>query len=236
MIPQMKAHDFINTLKKIATEYNTLYVYGSFGEHLKSDNIERYLSRYAYNRQPHRISLIEKSLDKDVFGFDCVCLVKGVLWGWRGDPSVNYGGAVYESCSVPDVGANKMIELCHEVTEDFSNICIGELLWTNDHCGVYVGDGLAVECTPLWNDGVQLTSVGNLENAPAAYHQRKWKKHGKLPFVEYQQDSHIDSDTESDMEIAPPPNASSDSSRNKISIFEILRRFLQLIISFFEKN
>ena len=32
-----------------------------------------------------------------VYGFDCVNLIKGVLWGWSGDASKTYGGAAYKS-------------------------------------------------------------------------------------------------------------------------------------------
>lgn len=41
----------------------------------------------------------------DTFGFDCVCLIKGVLWGWHGDKNAVYGGATYTSNGVPDIGA-----------------------------------------------------------------------------------------------------------------------------------
>ena len=222
----MKAHEFTAILKKIASDYKTLYVYGSIGAHLTSDNIERYLNKYAYNRQAHRLRRIEESLDRGIFGFDCVCLVKAVLWGWNGDLNANYGGAVYGSNSVPDVGANKMIGLCPDASEDFSHIVPGELLWTDDHCGVYVGDGLVVECTPLWNDGVQLTALGNLPDPPGAYHQRKWKKHGRLPFVDYEEE-------------ASPPKPDTESpdapAKEKPSLLDILRRFLDLILSLFGK-
>ena len=49
---------------------------------------------------------------------------------------------------------------------------------------MYIGDGLAVECTPIWDNGVQITAVQNI-GTKAGYHARKWQKHGKLPWVEY---------------------------------------------------
>ena len=52
------------------------------------------------------------------------------------------------------------------------------------HIGVYIGDGLAVECTPKWDNKVQITAVANI-GKKAGYNSRKWTKHGKLPYVEY---------------------------------------------------
>jgi hypothetical protein len=75
-----------------------------------------------------------------------------------------------------------MIEKCIDVTSDFSYIEVGEAVWTTDHIGVYVGDGLAVECTPSWADGVQITACNC---AKSGYKRRNWKKHGKLPYVKY---------------------------------------------------
>jgi len=221
---KMKALDFASTLKKIAKDCKTLYVYGSIGAHLRSDNIQRYIKKYPYNQKPKRLEKINESLDKGIFGFDCVCLVKSVLWGWCGDLDANYGGAVYKSNSVPDINANKMIEACHDISEDFSGLSIGEFLWMQDHCGIYVGDGLAVECTPLWQDGVQITSVGNLPSAPSSYHQRKWVKHGKLPYVDYSNEE----------KTSPITNEAKAPSQNKPSLTEILRRILRLILSFFK--
>lgn len=220
----MKALEFASILKKIATQYTTLYVYGCFGAHLRSDNVGRYVSRYAYNQDPTRLETITNNLDKGVFGFDCVCLIKGVLWGWNGNLDAHYGGAVYKSNDVPDVGANRMMDLCLEISEDFSNISVGELLWIKDHCGVYIGDGLVVECTPKWKNGVQITALANLENPPDNYNQRRWTKHGKLPFIEYEEKK-ISEDT---------PEAPTIFSQNKPSFMEILRRILDLILSFLE--
>lgn len=52
------------------------------------------------------------------------------------------------------------------------------------HIGVYIGNGLAVECTPRWSDGVQITAVHNIGKI-AGYNGRTWTKHGKLPHVNY---------------------------------------------------
>ena len=177
----MKASDFVAKLKDIATNYKTLYVMGCFGAPMTTANKKRYIDHHPYNKQPARVKLINAA-SADTFGFDCVCLIKGVLWGWSGDKSKIYGGAKYATNGVPDVDANAMINLCSEVSTDFSKIEIGEAVWTNGHIGVYIGDGLAIECTPAWKNKVQITACNC---SKSGYNTRKWKKHGKLPYIDY---------------------------------------------------
>ena len=111
--------------------------------------------------------------------------MKGVLWGWNGNPNAYYGGAKYASNGVPDVSADGMINLCKDVkTTDFDKMLVGEGLWMPGHWGVYIGNGLAVECTPIWKNGAQITAVGNIGNK-VGYNTRKWTKHGKIPYVTY---------------------------------------------------
>ena len=116
------------------------------------------------------------------WGFDCVGLIKAVLWGWEGNTAKSYGGAVYASNGVPDVTADTMISKCSDVSTDFNNISIGEFLWMKGHCGIYIGDGLAVESTPAWKNGVQITACNCTKKG---YNSRYWNKHGKLPYIIY---------------------------------------------------
>ena len=181
MSTNMKASDFVAELKDIATNYKTLYVMGCFGAPMTAANKKRYIDHHPYNKQPARVKLINAA-SADTFGFDCVCLIKGVLWGWSGDKSKVYGGAKYAINGVPDVDANTMINLCSEVSTDFSKIEAGEAVWTNGHIGVYIGNGLAIECTPAWKNRVQITACNC---SKPGYNTRKWKKHGKLPYIDY---------------------------------------------------
>ena len=233
----MKVNDFVATLKSIATEHKTLYVYGGIGGHLREDNYERYLNKYEYNRQSSRKSKILASLDRGVFGFDCICLIKSVLWGWNGNLSASYGGAVYKSHGVPDVNADKMLDYCTEVSEDFSTLQKGEFLWLKGHCGIYVGDGLAVECTPAFCDGVQLTQVANLGLAPGEYNLRKWTKHGFLSFVDYASNEEPLPDGPPAEPVTPPlsdaeeePEEEEAPIENKAGVLQVILRILRLIL------
>ena len=90
----------------VAKNYKTLYVAGCFGSPMTEYNKDRYIKHCAnYNGKPDRVAMIKSATD-DTFGFDCVCLIKGLLWGWDGDKSHIYGGATYCSNDVPDINSN----------------------------------------------------------------------------------------------------------------------------------
>jgi hypothetical protein len=180
----MKNIEFVEKLKDIAVNYKTLYVMGCFGAPMTDANKQRYCNNHDYNKQAARTAMI-KAASADTFGFDCVCLIKGVLWGWNGNTSAAYGGATYASNGVPDIGADAMIEKCSGVSTDFSNIEVGEAVWLKGHIGVYIGNGLAVECSPAFANKVQITAVKNIGDK-AGYSGRAWTKHGKLPYITYE--------------------------------------------------
>ena len=181
MATVMKASEFVRKLKDIALNHKTLYVMGCFGAPMTTANKKRYTTNHSYNMQASRTKMINNA-SADTFGFDCVCLIKGVLWGWNGDKKKTYGGSKYAPKVVPDINADAMIKVCTDVSTDFSNIEVGEAVWTDGHIGVYIGNGLAVEATPAWKNKVQITACNC---SKAGYNTRKWKKHGKLPYIEY---------------------------------------------------
>lgn len=180
----MKSKTLINKAVDIAKNYKTLYVMGCFGAPLTDANKKRYTQNHSYNKAAARTAMINAAT-ADTFGFDCVNLIKGILWGWTGDKSKTYGGASYGSNGVPDIGADATIKKCSDVSSSgWDTITPGEAVWTDGHIGVYIGDGLAVECSPKWKNQVQITAVGNI-GTKTGYNTRTWKKHGKLPWIDY---------------------------------------------------
>lgn len=188
----MKSTEFVKRIANIAENYKTLYVMGCFGAPLTANNKERYCKNHSYNKSSERTVMI-KAATTDTFGFDCVNLIKGVLWGWSGDKNDTYGGAKYETNDVPDINADDMIAKCPDASNgNWSTIEAGEVVWMTGHIGVYIGNGLVVECSPRWKNCVQVTALGNL-GAKSGYNSRTWSKHGHLPYITY--DSTISSDT-----------------------------------------
>ena len=183
---KMKASEFIEKLQDIVDNYKTLYVMGCFGAPLTGGNVSRYCTNHSYNKQAARTAMIKAAANKNppVYGFDCVCLIKGVLWGWCGDASKTYGGASYASDGVPDIGADTMITKCSGVSADFSGIVPGEAVWLPGHIGVYIGGGKVIECSPAFKNCVQVTACLNI-GAISGLNGRRWTKHGKLPYITY---------------------------------------------------
>ena len=178
----MTNKEFVKKLIDVAKNYKTLYVMGCFGMPMTTENKKTIIKHHSYNQAPDRTAMINNASD-DTFGFDCVNLLKSILWGWNGDKSKKYGGAKYATNGVPDVNANGMIAKCLDVSTDFSNIEVGEAVWCPGHIGVYIGDGLAVECTPTWKNCVQITACNC---AKSGYDRRNWVKHGRLPYITYE--------------------------------------------------
>ena len=183
------AKELATAAENVAKNYKTLYVMGCFGWPMTATMKARAKNEQSYNRKAERTAKIDAA-DAKTFGFDCVCFIKALLWGWNGDASKNYGGAVYKSNGVPEIDADQMIDVCSEVSTDFSNIQVGEAVWLKGHIGIYIGNGLAVESTPSWKDGVQITAVHNI-GKKSGYNGRSWTKHGKLPYVTYEEETTV---------------------------------------------
>ena len=170
----MKLSDFLTQLNKAAS-CSSLYVMGGFGAPAGyGTNRKRYSTNNSYNRLQVRAKKILNASD-DTFFFDCVGLVKGILWGWIGDPKRVYGGADYGSNGVPDYDAKQMMfSGCKDASEIKGRPEPGEFLWFDGHCGVYLGDGKTIESTPSGSDGVQIRTFDS-----------RWKYHGHLKYVDY---------------------------------------------------
>ena len=174
----MKADSFISNLYNIAATKKTVYAWGMFGSPITKSIVNGKAKQYPSWYTSAKINGVFAPLYGETptaWGFDCIGLIKAVLWGWEGDTTKSYGGAIYASNGVPDISADAMIGRCSDVSTDFSSISIGEFLWMKGHCGIYIGNGEVVESTPAWKNGVQITSLK----------ARNWLKHGKLPWVEY---------------------------------------------------
>lgn len=176
----MKAEYFASVAERIARNCKTLYVSGGWGQRATEGNKARAINQYQYNKN---IANKIRSASADTYFFDCVCLLKSILWGFNFTAD-STGGALYASNGVPDLNDGAFFSMCRNQSSDFSKIKTGSIVWMPGHVGVYIGGGLAVECTPAWNDGVQITAVGNIRSKPG-YNTRTWRKHGESNFLDY---------------------------------------------------
>lgn len=180
----MNSKEFIAKLHDVVNNHKTVYMYGCFGapvsESLIAGKARQLPAWYTSRKQAE----LRKLIGKGYFAFDCVNLIKGLLWGWNGDSKATYGGANYASNGVPDTNADGMISRCKDVSNNFANIEAGEAVWLKGHIGIYIGDGKVIECTPSWLNKVQITACWNVGRI-SGMNGRKWVKHGKLPYIEY---------------------------------------------------
>lgn len=210
----MTADEFIKKLWK-AQKAKTLYVYGCFGaplsDHIEiknakgeviriADNKTRYMNNHAVNRAPARQKMIE-TCSNDTFGYDCIGLIKGILWGADEKKDKLYGGAVYKSNGVPDYNANGFFTngYVYGISRDFAKIKPGAVVHMDGHVGVYVGNGQVIESTSKWSNNVLVSNLGNVGNKRSQF--RVWTNYGYLPCINY--DGVADKITEEEKEEEP---------------------------------
>ncbi len=154
----------------IATNFKTCYLYGGTGQLVTNAIIDQKAKQLPTWYTTARIATLKKLVGKGYYGFDCVNLIKAILWGWEDGEMGKYA-----SNTVPDTNANGFINLCEDISTDMSNIKPMELIWFSGHVGLYLGNGKCIECAPSLNK-VAITNMS---------YQRKWSKHGKLPWITY---------------------------------------------------
>ena len=172
----MTNHQVCGKLLHVAENLKTLYVMGGIGYPLNRRGKER-SKTHAYNNSITRRYMIENA-DAETFAFDCVCLIKSVVyWGFNGNKDAVYGGAKYASNGMPDCNIDTLFKMGSKHSTDMKDIAEGEFLRLHaHHCGVYVGNGMVVEATPAWDNKVQVTKMS----------ARPWKQHCYLPFIKYE--------------------------------------------------
>lgn len=192
----MTAAEFVLMAKTAFNSERNIYCNSCFGADLTNADM---LAQYTTETEWDRKHAAETTAAADaarragvpLWGWDCVNLVKGLLWGWDGNTLDPCGGARYVSNGVPDVTIwDLYTNYCTDQSEDFFNILPGEFLVLNDkwgHCGIYIGDGLCIEATTKWESKVLISQVENLASIYGDINDRKrvWKYHGRLPWLDY---------------------------------------------------
>lgn len=131
------------------------------------------------------------------FEFDCICLIKSILWGFTGLKE-GHGGAIYASNGVPDIGTEQMINVCSEVSNDFLNMKVGQMVWMQGHVGICTkpidetGYGEITEATVAFGwSGIIKTRIdkdGNRTFEGSNEVSSPWQKYGYLPYIDYTQE------------------------------------------------
>ena len=167
-----KNTEYVEKLAEIGRRVSTYYAWGAFGAPANEKNKKRYK--------------VPMSLPCDTFLFDCSGYAyKALPWGFNFDSTRPYGGAQY--MKIPELETNNILAICSDVSDDFTKILPGEVLYMKGHVGIYAGLGRCLECTSKWTNGVLTSEVKNCGIDTGLAYKRTWLKHGKLPFVDYGQ-------------------------------------------------
>lgn len=177
----MKVTEFIDKLE-LACSVNTNYLWGTWGNKITDNLIDKKANQYPERYSQGRQNYLKENTTSGNWGFDCIGLIKGILWGWNNDTTKSNGGAVYKSNGVPDTNASGIKRYCTNITSDFSNIVPGEFVWRPGHIGVYVGSGHCIEATLTGNssDGYGLDGA-----VKTILKYGGWTEHGKCNFIDY---------------------------------------------------
>lgn len=153
-------------------------------------NVEDFIAKILeYEKMPSIYKLgkfmnsYRKVKHKTYLECDCSGLIKGTLWGY---PHNGKYGTIY-----PDVNANTIMSTyCYNQSSNFNKITRGEFVWMNGHIGVYIGNGKVCECSPRWENGIQITNLS----------ARKWSKHGFSKWLDYSSNSNTNTNKTWDIE------------------------------------
>ena len=165
---------------RLALEMNTMYATGAFGAPV---GVKNNRARYAKNTKkkfPEQAKKIEAAAD-NVFLFDCIGYVEGILWGWDAVVTALYGGAEYKKDGIPDFSIKNTPKYCSVWTDsdctDPDAILPGEVLVTDDngHIAIYEGSGYILESSIRGTANVQRSLLGS----------RKWRGHGQLKWLDF---------------------------------------------------
>lgn len=141
-----------------------------------------------------------------IYSADCWNLIKAYIWSNGKLPSkageYSYAPGKY---GLGDWNGATILSKCSDVSGDWENVTPGEFILTADgnHAAIYVGDFKhewngkvrtynVIECTPIWEDGIQATYVdaqGRRLEHEGGSQASAWAKHGKLPWIDYSSDS-----------------------------------------------
>lgn len=140
------------------------------------------------------------------WNMDCVCMIKGILWGFNFDKNASHGGAIYGSNGVYDDDADSIMDRCTVTSHDFSCLKYGEIVHMDGHVGVYVGCGQVVEST-AWFSKTIISYVDEKGNRTKdGRNGGRWTSHGFLSYVDYNLDDNTNNinnlDNYSDEELA----------------------------------
>lgn len=173
----MTSAEFIQKAREIE-KTDTAYMWGTYGRKITLALINAKVKQYPKRYTAAYIERLKTLIGK-AYGWDCVGLIKGILWGWDGVKNVPYSVN-----GVPDTNVMGFYAKGENKSTDFSKIVPGAAVHLPTHVGIYIGDGLVIEATSAWESRVMITALANI-GPVAGYRSRRWDSFYTLPWVDY---------------------------------------------------
>lgn len=151
-------------------EARSVYMWGEYGRPLTERSIAALAKKYPLRYTEKRLEKLRGLVGKGYIGCDCCGLYKAFLWSDGGSSPLRFRKAT-------DRNSSEMFSAAAERGKlpDLPEIP-GLILYMPNHCGVYVGKGIAVECTlGAFGDGIVKTPVRD----------RGWTHWLKMPEIDY---------------------------------------------------
>lgn len=171
---------------KWALHSKTKYMWGGIMRTITPEYIKLLSGIPAYKEQypASRINNLNEFVGKGYYGCDCVGLIKSYYWS--GNLNGGGGSKYYGKPGFPDVNAHGMYNAATVKGSigTLPNIA-GLILYskTNPHVGVYIGNGMVIECTlSKRGDGVVMSHVNDF----------KWEQWFECPYISYAPITSID--------------------------------------------
>lgn len=170
----MTNKEFVSQAKTIVN-CNTAYGKGTFGQKWTKTLANQKKKQYPdFYTDSVIASLNKKAEAGTLYVFDCVGLIKGIIWEWE--------KVKYKSNGLDDVSDQGLWDkYCTNKSKDFSNIMPGEIMHIKGHVGIYIGDGKVIECTNKWSKNVLVSSINKGDK-----YYRAWTEHGKFNLLTYE--------------------------------------------------
>lgn len=166
----MKAQELANIARSFL-DVKTCYLKGFWGQYLSQAEYNRVLKMYPTNTKYHNEDLI----GTDVFPFDCICFVKGILGGCTPEKRISY--AQMSRNPIGDCTTETFAEKLYDIVKPGMNVPAGYGLSKPGHAALSLGDGKWIDVSYDYSgqNGAKLHTGG----VPANYIC------GKIPGVDY---------------------------------------------------
>ena len=169
----MKSKELCDTILQLAAQPN-FYEYGGWGQEMTRATLDSLAARYPKNK-PVNYDNVGK------WGFDCICLIKGVLAGVTVNHHINSYQEFKNACPIGDCTNTEFKAMLYDrVPADEAPVGYG--LATDSHAAVSLGNGRWIDANRSGSQDGLAVHYGGLAGFVA----------GKIPSVEYDEEPATD--------------------------------------------